>query len=134
MFQKKFPDKETKLIIGCSDGKSYCLDALDALDEAGYVNLVALKGGYYAWFKRWDNNLRRCARCTRARPLHWRPAPASPAPHPCPAGAAATATLRTTTTRRTAAASTAPAPASTASTRSRRGRPPSTRAPAAQRA
>jgi hypothetical protein len=61
MFQRKFPNKDITLIIGCSDGKSYCLDALDALDEAGYANLVALKGGYYAWFRRWDNNLRRCA-------------------------------------------------------------------------
>ena len=25
------------------------MDALMALDEAGYVNLVGLKGGYYAW-------------------------------------------------------------------------------------
>jgi rhodanese-related sulfurtransferase len=61
LFSRKFPNKEEKLIIGCSDGKSYCLDALDVLDEAGYVNLVALKGGYYTWFKRWDNNLRRWA-------------------------------------------------------------------------
>ena len=25
------------------------MDALVALDEAGYTNLVGLKGGYYAW-------------------------------------------------------------------------------------
>lgn len=25
------------------------MDALMALDEAGYVNIVGLKGGYYAW-------------------------------------------------------------------------------------
>lgn len=58
-FQRKFPDKETPLIVGCSDGKSYTLDALEALDEAGYYNLVALKGGYYSFFRKWDNNLRR---------------------------------------------------------------------------
>ena len=57
--EKKIPNKETKLIVGCSDGKSYSMDALGALDEAGYVNMVALKGGYYAWFRCWDNNLRR---------------------------------------------------------------------------
>lgn len=48
--EKKFPDKEnTKLLIGCSNGRKYSMDALMALDEAGYVNLVGLKGGYYAW-------------------------------------------------------------------------------------
>jgi rhodanese-related sulfurtransferase len=57
--EKRFPDKETKLIVACSDGKSYSMDALGELDEAGYVNLVALKGGYYAWNRTWDNNLRR---------------------------------------------------------------------------
>lgn len=30
-----------------------------ALEEAGYTHLVGLKGGYYAWFKTFDNNLRR---------------------------------------------------------------------------
>jgi hypothetical protein len=35
------------------------MEALEALDEAGYENIVALKGGYYAWFRCWDNNLRR---------------------------------------------------------------------------
>jgi hypothetical protein len=60
-FQRKFPSKETFFIVGCSDGKSYTLDALEALDEAGYVNMVALKGGYYSWFRKWDNNLRRWA-------------------------------------------------------------------------
>lgn len=29
------------------------------LDEAGYVNLVGLKGGYYAWFRVFDNKLNR---------------------------------------------------------------------------
>lgn len=57
--EKKIPNKETKLIVACSDGKSYCMEALEALDEAGYENMVALKGGYYAWFRTWDNNLRR---------------------------------------------------------------------------
>ena len=27
--------------------------------QAGYVNLVGLKGGFYAWYRLWDNNLRR---------------------------------------------------------------------------
>jgi len=57
--EKRFPDKATKLLVACSDGKSYSMDALGELDDAGYTNLVALKGGYYSWFRTWDNNLRR---------------------------------------------------------------------------
>ena len=57
--EKKVPNKETPLIVACSDGTAYSMEALEQLDEAGYVNLVALKGGYYAWFRTWDNNLRR---------------------------------------------------------------------------
>jgi hypothetical protein len=45
--------------IGCSDGSTYSMDALVALDDAGYTNLVGLKGGYYRWTKTFDNNLRR---------------------------------------------------------------------------
>jgi len=59
MFMKRFPKKDTKLLIGCSDGTSYCLDALDELDAEGYENLVGLKGGYYAWFRKFDNKLKR---------------------------------------------------------------------------
>ena len=57
--EKKIPNKATKLIVACSDGKSYCMEALEQLDEAGYENMVALRGGYYAWLRTWDNNLRR---------------------------------------------------------------------------
>ena len=46
----RFPDKENaRILIGCSNGKNYSMDALMALDEAGYQNLVGLRGGYYAW-------------------------------------------------------------------------------------
>lgn len=41
--EKKFPDKQTKILIGCSDGKSYSIDALIALEEAGYENLAGLR-------------------------------------------------------------------------------------------
>lgn len=45
-----FPDKdEARLLVACSNGKAYSLDALEMLDEAGYTNLVGLRGGYYAW-------------------------------------------------------------------------------------
>jgi rhodanese-related sulfurtransferase len=58
--QQKFPDPETaKILIGCSNGTKYSMDALTALDDAGYVNIVGLRGGYYAWFKVFDNKLRR---------------------------------------------------------------------------
>eukprot|EP00245_Coleochaete_scutata_P005508 TRINITY_DN19132_c0_g1_i1.p1 TRINITY_DN19132_c0_g1~~TRINITY_DN19132_c0_g1_i1.p1 ORF type:complete len:272 (+),score=62.04 TRINITY_DN19132_c0_g1_i1:68-883(+) len=57
--QKKFPKKDAKLLIACSDGNAYSMDALIALDEAGYTNLVGLKGGYYAWNRIFDNKLGR---------------------------------------------------------------------------
>lgn len=57
--EKRFPDKEAKLLIGCSNGKAYSMDALMALDEAGYTNLAGLKGGYYAWFGVFDHKLNR---------------------------------------------------------------------------
>lgn len=59
MVKKKIPDLETPIIVACSDGKAYSLEALGELDEAGYVNLVGLKGGFYAWYRVWDANLRR---------------------------------------------------------------------------
>lgn len=57
--KKKIPDTEAKILVGDSDGVTYALDALEALDEAGYYNIVGLKGGFYAWYKVWDANLRR---------------------------------------------------------------------------
>jgi hypothetical protein len=41
--KKRFPDTETKLLIGCSNGSKYSMDALMALDEEGYTNLTGLK-------------------------------------------------------------------------------------------
>lgn len=57
--EKKFPDKEAKILIGCSNGRAYSMDALEALDEAGYTNLAGLKGGYHAWFNVFDHKLNR---------------------------------------------------------------------------
>ncbi|KAL4418735.1 hypothetical protein ABPG77_001792, partial [Micractinium sp. CCAP 211/92] len=53
--EKRFPNKDTPLLIGCSDGTTYSIDALEMLDEAGYSTLVGLKGGFYAWFRVFDN-------------------------------------------------------------------------------
>lgn len=33
--EKKFPKKDAKLLVGCSNGTQYALDALQALDEVG---------------------------------------------------------------------------------------------------
>lgn len=57
--QKKFPKKDHPILVACSDGRTYSIDALEALDGAGYTNLVGLKGGYYAWFRVFDNKLGR---------------------------------------------------------------------------
>lgn len=58
-FEKKFPDKDTPILIGCSTGTAYSMNALEQLDDAGYTNLVGLKGGYYAWTRVWDTKLSR---------------------------------------------------------------------------
>lgn len=57
--EKRFPDKEAKLLIGCSNGRAYSMDALEALDDAGYTNLAGLRGGYHAWFGVFDHKLNR---------------------------------------------------------------------------
>lgn len=57
--QKKFPAKDTKLMVGCSNGKAYSIDALEQLEDAGYENLCFVRGGYNLWTRYWDNNLRR---------------------------------------------------------------------------
>lgn len=57
--EKRFPDKSVKLLIGCSNGTQYSIEALEALDEAGYENIVGLKGGFYSWFAVFDNKLGR---------------------------------------------------------------------------
>ena len=49
--QRRFPDKGAKLLVACSNGRQYSIDALEALDEAGYTNIVGLRGGYTAWFR-----------------------------------------------------------------------------------
>ncbi|CAL5229098.1 g12360 [Coccomyxa viridis] len=56
---KRFPDKDATILVACSNGKKYSLDALGALDEEGYTHIVGLKGGYNAWFRVFDNKLNR---------------------------------------------------------------------------
>jgi rhodanese-related sulfurtransferase len=57
--QRRFPNKDAKLLVACSNGTQYSIDALEALDEAGYTNIVGLRGGYTSWFRTWDNKLQR---------------------------------------------------------------------------
>lgn len=40
---KKIPSKDTKLIVVCADGTTNAVRALEALDGAGYKNLVGLR-------------------------------------------------------------------------------------------
>lgn len=42
-------------MVGCSNGKAYSIDALEALEDAGYENLCFVRGGYNAWFRIFDN-------------------------------------------------------------------------------
>ena len=53
--EAKFPNKATKLIITCSDGRTRTLSALRALDAAGYTHLVGMKNGYNHWSRIFDN-------------------------------------------------------------------------------
>ena len=57
--EKKFPDKEAKLVIGCSDGRQRSIMALEALDEAGYENIVGAKGGANGFMTLYDSKWRR---------------------------------------------------------------------------
>jgi len=57
--EKTFPDKEAKIIVSCSDSRDRAIQALELLDEMGYVNIVGLKGGYNMWNRQWDQNMRR---------------------------------------------------------------------------
>lgn len=52
MVKKRFPDPETKLLVACSDGRKYSMDALMALDEAGYTHIAGLKVlPRYKWYR-----------------------------------------------------------------------------------
>tara|TARA_B110000977_G_scaffold178125_1_gene235349 strand:- start:11394 stop:11804 length:411 start_codon:yes stop_codon:yes gene_type:complete len=56
---KIFPDKNAKIIIACSDGRNRAIQALEALDDAGYANIVGLRGGFNMWSRTWDAKMRR---------------------------------------------------------------------------
>jgi len=57
--EKAFPNKEAKIMVACSDGRKRAMVALEALDAAGYVNLVGIKGGANSFNRDWDAKMRR---------------------------------------------------------------------------
>ena len=58
--EELFPDKaNAKIIVACSDGRNRAIQALEALDAAGYVNIVGLRGGFNMWNRTWDAMRRR---------------------------------------------------------------------------
>lgn len=59
MVEKKFPDKSAKLLVACSDDRQRSRMALEELDEAGYTNVVGVKGGFLHWQRVYDNKYRR---------------------------------------------------------------------------
>merc|ERR1712031_110618 len=57
--KEKFPDKESKLLIVCSDGKQRAIQVLMLLDAEGYTNIVGLKGGFIGWNQVFTTKLER---------------------------------------------------------------------------
>jgi len=56
----QFPDPASaKIMVCCSDGRQRAVAALDALDEAGYANLVLLRGGFNLYNRHWTKKLNR---------------------------------------------------------------------------
>jgi rhodanese-related sulfurtransferase len=60
-FTAKFPVKDKKLLIACSNGKDCSIGALMALEAVGYTSLTGLKGGFLAFTKTYDTTLKRKA-------------------------------------------------------------------------
>eukprot|EP01023_Acetabularia_acetabulum_P041755 TRINITY_DN4089_c0_g1_i1.p2 TRINITY_DN4089_c0_g1~~TRINITY_DN4089_c0_g1_i1.p2 ORF type:complete len:223 (-),score=48.69 TRINITY_DN4089_c0_g1_i1:403-1071(-) len=56
---KKIPNKETPIIVCDTNGKKYALEVLGLLEDDDYTNLVGLRGGFFAWYRTWDNKLNR---------------------------------------------------------------------------
>lgn len=57
--EKKFKNKEQKILVGCSGGRNRAIQALQMLDEAGYTNIVGIKGGFNKYFSTFDAKNRR---------------------------------------------------------------------------
>lgn len=57
--EKKFPKKDAFILVGCSDGRNRAIQALQLLDEAGYSNIVGIKGGFNKYYSTFDAKNRR---------------------------------------------------------------------------
>ena len=58
--EKVFPDKkEARIVVVCSDGRQRAVRALELLEEAGYEQLVLLRGGFTLYNRGWDGKLKR---------------------------------------------------------------------------
>eukprot|EP00191_Tetraselmis_sp_GSL018_P009519 CAMPEP_0177603174 /NCGR_PEP_ID=MMETSP0419_2-20121207/15346_1 /TAXON_ID=582737 /ORGANISM="Tetraselmis sp., Strain GSL018" /LENGTH=211 /DNA_ID=CAMNT_0019096877 /DNA_START=129 /DNA_END=764 /DNA_ORIENTATION=- len=57
--RKKIPDKNTHIMVADIDGKTNAIDCLETMFDEGYENIVGIKGGFKAWFRTFDNKLRR---------------------------------------------------------------------------
>jgi len=47
--KEAFPDKDTPILVVCSDGTQRAIQVLMLLDAEGYTNIVGLKGGFIEW-------------------------------------------------------------------------------------
>jgi len=56
---KKFPNKATKIIVGCSDGFNRTIQACMLMEQAGFTDIVAIEGGFNLWTRKFDNKLGR---------------------------------------------------------------------------
>ena len=57
---KHFPDKaNARIMVCCSDGRQRAVAALEALESAGYANLVLMQGGFNLYNRHWTKKLNR---------------------------------------------------------------------------
>lgn len=59
MVAKKFPNKDAKILVMCSDGMDRAIQSLIALDGAGYTDIVGVRMGYNGWINKFTNKLQR---------------------------------------------------------------------------
>eukprot|EP00238_Polyblepharides_amylifera_P000692 CAMPEP_0196571404 /NCGR_PEP_ID=MMETSP1081-20130531/1586_1 /TAXON_ID=36882 /ORGANISM="Pyramimonas amylifera, Strain CCMP720" /LENGTH=278 /DNA_ID=CAMNT_0041888341 /DNA_START=88 /DNA_END=924 /DNA_ORIENTATION=+ len=57
--QAKFPSKDSKIVIGCSDGTNRAIQALIQLDKLGYTNIVGVRGGDNGGINKFDSKFNR---------------------------------------------------------------------------
>lgn len=53
----RFPNKDAKILLFCSDGTSRSAQAVTLLHAQGYTNVIVMAGGYNKWDQMFDNRL-----------------------------------------------------------------------------